>query len=176
MKSGTTMLGPLLATAALVAACSTGPGPLGTDSAWGAVCVPGALGQPMADGMSVLYNDGTSPVRVINVTLLSPRRLAMTKAWLVPVYKPPHGSISYVGVQLYPPIHWHTWPLRQAIPGAVIKPGQALNLVVGLTRTGPKDGTTGGTVITYTANRISYTLQETFGYAILGKTSCPAGF
>lgn len=176
MKSGSLMLGALLATAALLAACSTGTGPLGPDSAWGSVCVPGALGQPMADGMSVLYNHGTSPVTVTGVKLLAPHGLAMTKAWLVPGYKPPHGAWSYVGTQLYPPIHWHTWPKRQAIPGAVIKPGQPLNLVFGLTRRGSKDGSTSGTLITYTADRTSYTLQETFGYAIIGKTSCPAGF
>ncbi len=174
MKSRTLMLGALLATTALLSACSTGPGPLGADSAWGSVCVPDALGQPMADGMSVLYNYGTSPVRVTSVELLSPRGLAVTEAWLVPQYKPPYGAWSYVGVQLYPPINWHTSPKRQAIPGAIIKPGQALNLVFGLTRTGPKYGHTGGSVITYTANRGSYTVTESFGFVIVAPhTRCP---
>ena len=174
MKPGNLMLGALLATTALLTACSTGPGPLGTDSAWGSVCVPDVLGQPVADGMSVLYNHGTSPVRVTSVKLLSQRGLVMTEAWLVPTYKPPHGAWSYVGVQLYPPINWQTWPRRQPIPGAVIKPGQALNLVFGLSSTGPKDAHTGGSVITYTANRTSYTLQETFGFVLVAPhTRCP---
>jgi hypothetical protein len=85
---------------------------------------------------------------------------------------PRRGAWTYVGVQAgYPPIHWRTWPKRQPIPGAVIKPRQGLNLVFGLTRTGPKDGHTGGPVITYAGGGNTYTLQEQFGFRIAAHCS-----
>jgi hypothetical protein len=117
--------------------------------------------------MSLLYNTGTTPVTVIRVKLASPHGVTMTKAWLMPLYKPPHGSLSYAGVQSYPPTSWPEWPNRQPIPAAVIKPGQYLNLVFGLTRTTAGPGRTDGAVITYTANRISYTLQVLFGIDLI---------
>lgn len=87
------------------------------------------------------------------------------------------GSVldrTFAGVQLYPPIHWRTRPERQPIPGAAIKPGQSLNLFFGLIRTGLKDGDANGPVITYTANRNSYTLREQSGFVISAPHShCP---
>ncbi|HSR86114.1 MAG TPA: hypothetical protein VLM11_18205 [Streptosporangiaceae bacterium] len=177
MRSRTLLLGALLATAALLAACSTGPGPLvdrGFGGGGGHECISFALGQPVTDGMYVLDNTGTSPVTVTGVNLTSVHGLAMTKAWLVPPYKPPHGALTYVGVQLYPPVTFHTWTNRQPIPGSVIKPGQGLNLLFGLTRTGPKDGHTNGPAVTYTASGNTYTLQEHFGFIIVAPHShCP---
>jgi len=94
----------------------------------------------------------------------------MTKAWLMPLYKPPHGSWTYVGAAYsYPPVHWPEWRHRQPIPGAIIKPGQMLNLFFGLTRTTAGPGRTGGPVITYSANWISYTLHDNFGIVIAQK-------
>jgi hypothetical protein len=117
---------------------------------------------------------GTTPVTVTSVKLEAPRGVTMTKAWLMPFYKPPHGALSYVGAgEPYPPTSWHEWPNRQPIPGAVIKPGQGLNLFFGLTRTTAGPAWIDGPVITYTANRTSYTLQEQFGFQITGWPSCP---
>jgi hypothetical protein len=169
-----TLLGALLATAALVAACSIGPPPLTAGGIFtsGSECVPGRLYPTVTAGLWVLDNTGTSPVTVTGVKLSSSRGLAMTRAWLMPPYKSPHGDWDYVGVQAgYPPVHWRTWPDRQAIPGAVIKPGQNLNLVFGLTHTGEQDGHTSGPLVTYTASGNSYTLQEGYGFRIAAHCS-----
>ena len=160
----------LAATAALLAACSSGPGPLVSAGFAGGECIPGTLYPTVTAGVWLLYNTGTSPVRVTSVTLASSHDLAMTSSWLLPEYKS-HDTWDYVGVQAgYPPIRWRTWPNRQPVPGAVIKPGQDLNLVFGLTRTGSKDGATTGPVITYTANRITYTLQPQMAFVIAAKS------
>lgn len=117
----------------------------------------------------MLDNTGTSPVTVTDVKLPSSSRgLAMTTAWLMPPYKPPHGVLTWAGVQAgYPPTHWAPWPKRHAIPGAVIKPRQSLNLVFGLTRTGTENGHTSGPVVTYTAGGNTYTLLEHYGFLLL---------
>jgi hypothetical protein len=120
--------------------------------------------------MSLLYNTGHSPVTLTSVTLASPHGLTMTKAWLMPGYKPPHGAWSYVGAgEPYPPVQWPEWRNRQPIPGAKIKPGQGLNLFFGLTRTTSGPGRTGGPVVTYTVDSISYTLQPQMGFVIARK-------
>lgn len=176
MRSRTLLLGALLATAALLPACSDPPPPLGDSSYSGGDCVPFALGHPVADGHALLDNMSTSPVTVTSVKLISAHGLAMTAAWLIPLYKPPHGSLSYVGDAVYPDTKWPTWRLRQRIPGAVIKPHQTLNLVVGLTRTAARVGLTAGPVITYTAGGNTYTLQEQFAFAITAPdVPCPKG-
>lgn len=161
--------GALLATAALLAACSTGPPPLTAGGIFtsGSECVPARLYPTVTAGIWVLDNTSTSPVTVTSVKLSSSRGLAMTKAWLVPPYKPPNGARTWFGVVAgYPPIHFESWPKRQSIPGAVIKPHQGLSLVFGLTHTGQHDGHTSGPLITYTASGNSYTLQEDYGFRI----------
>ena len=117
--------------------------------------------------MSLLYNTGTTPLRLTGAKLASSHGLTMARAWLMPFYKPPHGSWSYVGAgEPYPPTRWPEWPNRQSIPGAVIKPGQGLNLFFGLTRTTAAPGRTDGAVLTYTANRTSYTVQADFRFVV----------
>jgi hypothetical protein len=175
VRSRTLLLGALLATAALLAACSNGPPPLVSGGIFqtGSECVPSALYPTVTAGLWILDNTGTSPVTVTSVKLPpSSHGLAMTKAWLVPPYTPPNGARTYVGVQAgYPPTHFATWPMRQPIPGAVIKPGRGLSLVFGLTRTGTKDGHTPGPVVTYTAAGNSYTLQEHYGFRMAAHCS-----
>jgi hypothetical protein len=175
MRSRTLLLGALLATVALLAACSSGPPPLVSEGFSGHECGPSALGKPLTDGSFILANTGTSPVTVTSVKLPSPRGVTMTPAWLMPQYKPPHGSLSYVGDGLpYPPTSWPTWPDRQAIPGAVIKPHQALNLLFGITRTAARLVRAGAPVITYTAGGNTYTLQAHWAFILLAShTHCP---
>ena len=93
----------------------------------------------------------------------------------MPAYKPPHGSLSYVGDGMtYPPTNWPTWPERQAIPGAVIRPHQQLNLFFGITRTAARLVQAGAPVITYTADGNTYTLQTHWAYILLAAhTHCP---
>ena len=166
VRSGTLLLGAL-SVAVLLAACSTGPGPLASGGWGGSVCIPSRLYPEPAVGMWLLDNTGSSPVMVISVKLPS-HGLAMTKAWLVPEYKSQHNTTDYFGDQAgWPPIRYRTWPDRQPIPGAVIKPGQELNLIFGVTLTGSGDGTTDGPVITYTAGRGTYTMQAGFGIDLI---------
>ncbi len=178
MRPRTLLLGALLATAALLAACSADPAPLnsgGFTGAGGGICTPLAIGQPpVTDGFSILDNASSSPVTVTGVKLALSHGLNMTKAWLIPLAKSPSGGLNFAGEQNYPPTTWPTWSQRQPIPGAVIKPRQQLNLVFGLARTGPKVGRTSGPVVTYTAGGNSYTLREGFGFVLVAPhTRCP---
>jgi hypothetical protein len=170
-------MGALPATAALVAACSSGPPPLASYGFTGHECSPSALGKPLTDGQFILANTGSSPVTVTSVKLPPLHGVTMTKAWLIPLYKPPHGSLTYIGDGFpYPPTTWHTWPQRQAIPGAIIKPHRELNLFFGLTRTAARRVEAGSPVVTYTAGGSTYTLRTDWGYVLLAAhTHCPTG-
>jgi len=173
MRSRILLLGALAATLAILAACSADAAPLAAGGFSGSECIPGALYPEPTVGFWLLDNTGTAPVMVSSVKLPS-HGLAMTKAWLVPQYKS-HNTTDYLGEQVsYPPVSYRTWPERQPIPGAVIKPGQELNLIFGVTRTGSKDGTTDGPVIIYTAGGNTYTLQEHFGIVLIAPHGhCP---
>lgn len=173
VRSRTLLLGALLATAALLAGCSTGPGPLGDGGLGntpGSECIPEPVGFQVSDGFFLLTNTGSSPVTVTSVKVTSLHGLAITRAWLMPLYKPPHGVPSGIGDEFYPPTHSPEWPNRQAVPGAVIKPHQALNLFFGLARTTAETGRAGGPTITYTVGGNSYTLQEAWGFVIAAKS------
>jgi hypothetical protein len=171
------MLGALLATAALLAACSADPPPLGTSGPHaGGICAPFGPAHPLSDGFYILHNSSTSPVTITSVKLApSSHGLALIRAWLIPLYNSPRGGTDYAGAVHYPPSTWPTWPQRQAIPGAVVKSGQTLNLVIGLTLTSGRIGRTPGPVVNYTAGGSTYSLQENFGVAIVAfHTHCPS--
>jgi hypothetical protein len=156
------LLGALSATTALLAACSSSlPPPLGDGGIPGVQCVTARESQPTTNGLYDMENSGTSPVTVQSISLGSPHGLTMTRAWLVPILFTKSGGFTLIGVGLpYPPTTSEEWSERQPAKGAVIGPGQDLNLVFGLIRTTTKDGTSAGPVIVYTANGNSYTLQE----------------
>jgi hypothetical protein len=125
--------------------------------------------------MFILANTGTSPVTVTSVKVPPPPGVAVTVAWLMPPYKPPHGSLSFVGDGMtYPPTSWPTWLDRQAMPGAVVKPHQTLNLFFGIARTAARRVEAGAPIITYTSGRNTYTLQTHWAYILLAPhTHCP---
>jgi hypothetical protein len=176
MRSRTLLTGALLATAALLAACSFDPAPpLAASSFFGHECGPTVLGQAVTDGTFVLTNTGTSPVTITSVKIPAARGVTMSPAWLMPGYKPPHGSMSYVGDGMpYPPTAWHEWPNRQAIPGAVIKPHRQFNLFFGITRTADRRVEAGAPVITYTADGHTFTAQTHWAFFLLAAgTHCP---
>jgi hypothetical protein len=167
----------LLATAALLAGCSSSPGqgPLGNGGDGGQQCVPGKLGHTLTMGLWGVYNTSKKPAIVTSVGLPDPHGLAITKtAWLVPDTVQP-GHIEGVGVQEdYPPVSWPTWSQRQAIPGAVARPHISLSIVFGLTRTTGRTGRSAGPVITYTAGGTTYTIREQTSLVVTNRHSCPA--
>ena len=157
------LLGALSATAALLAACSSSPGPLGNGGTPGQQCFPGRQGEPVTLGLYTLQNNGTSAATINSVRLPSDARgLKMTKAWVVPIYHDPKtGNLELIGVGWpYPPTSQPTWPQRSPAAGAIVKPGQDLNLVFGLIRTTGGNGRSDGPVIVYTVNGSSYTIHE----------------
>jgi hypothetical protein len=155
MTSVTWRLGALLATAALLSACSNGPGPLGDGGVQAEQCVPARQGQTITMGIYALGNKTNSTVTVRSVRLGSPHGLAMTRAWMTPIF---HTTL--IGAVLsWPPVS-RAWAERKRATGAVIKPFQHLNLVFGLTRTSAKTGRSGGPVLVYTADHNTYTLTE----------------
>jgi len=169
------LLAALSATTALLAACSSSPGPLGDGGSLGEQCVPGPEGRPLTTGLYDLHNTGTSPVTVQSVSLGSPHGLKITtKAWVMPIFHDVKtGNWDVVGVGVpYPPTTWPEWSNREPAIGAVILPGQDLNLVFGMTRTSASDGTSAGPVILYTVNRGTYTLHEQTGLMVAARKSC----
>jgi hypothetical protein len=153
----------LATTALLAAACSSSPGPLGNGGTAGTQCIRFPEGQPVTTGIYDLTNSGTSPVTIQSVTLPpSAHGLRMTRPWLVPIYHDPkNGNYLDVGVVLeWPPATDPQWAQRKPAIRGVIRAGQDLNLVFGLTRTSAKAGRSPGPVITYTVGGNSYTVQE----------------
>jgi hypothetical protein len=68
------------------------------------------------------------------------------------------------------------WAHRVPASGAVIEPGEDLNLVFGLLRTTAADGSSDGPMVVYTAGSSTYTLREKLSLA-LARTKCTlAGF
>jgi hypothetical protein len=94
--------------------------------------------------------------------------MAMTGAWLVPV----NTSGPQLGMGLaYPPVTYQLWADRVPAVGAVIRPGQDLQLAFGVLRTTAFDGSSDGPMVVYTAGRATYTLREQFSLA-LARTKC----
>jgi hypothetical protein len=161
------MLGALSA-AALLASCSSGPGPLGDGGTPGQQCEgfkgfsPGA---PLTTGIYELVNTGTAAATIQSVTLPDAQRLRMTKPWLAPIGRTANGGTIDVGAGFsYPPsfsklARWQ-WANRVPAIGATIKPGHGFDLLFGLIWAGGKTGLSGGPVIAYTAGGSSYTVSE----------------
>jgi hypothetical protein len=161
------LLGALCA-AALLASCSTGPGPLGDGGTPGQQCMAHkgfAPGAPLTTGLYELVNTGTAAVTITSVTLPDAHRLRMTKPWLAPIWNTAHGGTIDVGVGFsYPPsfdkIARYQWAHRAPAVGATIKAGHGFDLLFGLIWAGGKTGLSGGPVIAYTASGSSYTVSE----------------
>lgn len=133
----------------------------GTD---GVQCMTYREGQPVTAGIYDLHNTGTSPATVHRVGLPSAHGLRMTEVWLVPIR---HTTLIGAGWP-YPPTTSPVWAQRQPAAGAVIRPGQDLNLVFGLTRTSARDGRSAGPVIVYSASGTSYTMHEAVSLIVSG--------
>lgn len=155
--------GALLAAAALLAACSSAPGPLGPDPAGPSYqCVPGKIGHAVTIGEYDLHNTSKTLVTIVSITLPGVHRLTVTKPYLAPVYHDPkNGDWDLIGAGgPWPPTTQPTWPEHRLAVGAVIRPGQDMNLVYGLARTSGREGYTGAAIVTYTAGRWTYVLYE----------------
>jgi len=156
-------VGALLATAALLSACSDGPPPLGDSHVGNVACfgIQEPPGKIVAFGGTILQNTSSSTVTVQNVTLGSPHGEKMTGgAWLIPILKD-----SETGTGDWPPTapgpgRARAWALRHRAAGAVIKPGQSAELIVGVSRTGFGEGKSTGPVIVYSAGGSTFTVQK----------------
>jgi hypothetical protein len=149
-----------LAIALLAAACGSdpaGPGPLGTAGNSGQQCVPATAGLRRTMGIFVLPDGGKSSVTVTSVTLTGDRGLKMGEPWLVPLTDDGHDAI---GTAVWPP-GGPAWAARKPADGAVIRPGQQLNLVFSLWHPAGKSGTASVTV-DYKSAGTSYALTEGF--------------
>lgn len=120
-------------------------------------------GKPVNMGLFDLNNHGTAPVTVRRVSLPDAHGMAMTEAWLVPAKT--SGPQLGVGTA-YPPATYPLWADRVPAVGAVIRPGQNLQLEFGVLRTTAADGSSGGPVVVYTAGRTTYTLREQVSLAV----------
>lgn len=163
--------GALSAVAGLLAGCSGagGPPPLGNGGNGGRACtLAPQVGKPVNMGLFDLNNKGTTPVTVRSVSLPDARGMAMTEAWLVPL----NTSGPQLGVgTAYPPVTYPFWADRVPAVGAVIRPGQNLQLEFGVLRTTAADGNSDGPMIVYTAGRTTYTLREQVSLAV-AHTKC----
>jgi hypothetical protein len=155
-----------LSMAALLSACSSSPSPLGDGGTDGLQCSPYREGVPFANGFYDLHNTGSSPVTVTGVSVPSLHGLSVvSRYWLVPVYHDPkNGNWVLIGVGFpWPPTYSaavrSVWAQRKPAIGAVIRPGQDLNLVFAMIRTTAGLGHSRGPLITYTSGGSSYTMQ-----------------
>jgi hypothetical protein len=64
--------------------------------------------------------------------------MVMTKTWLMPILVT-RGHDELFGLAYPYPLHPVEWPKRFPAIGAVLKPGQDLNLVFGLTMTSQRN-------------------------------------
>jgi hypothetical protein len=160
------MLRALPATAALLSACSSGPGPLGNGGVPAQQCVPARQGQTITMGIYELENSGSTPANVQSVSLGSPHGLAITNAWITPIF----ANTPLIGAVLsWPPPAGPAWAERKEAEGAVINPGRDMNLVLGLTRTTANTGRSDGPIIVYTAGGTTYTLSENTSLIVAAK-------
>jgi hypothetical protein len=158
------LLGALSAVASLLAGCSglSDPPPLGDGGPGGRACAPAPLGKPVGMAMYELNNQGTAPVTVRSVSLPDAHGMAMTEAWLVPLNT--RGPQLGVG-EPFPPVTYPLWADRVPAAGAVIQPGQVLQLAFGVFLTTAADGSSDGPMVVYNAGRAIYTLRERFSLA-----------
>jgi hypothetical protein len=163
------LLGALCAVAALLAGCGAGDAPpLGSGGGAG-VCTPAPhVGTPVLMGELELRNQSTAPVTVRSVSLPDAHGMAMTEAWLVPV----STSGPQLGVGLaWPPVTYPLWRDRVPAVGAVIRPGQDLQLAFGVLRTTAANGRSDQPMIVYTAGRAFYTMRVQGSLAV-ARTKC----
>lgn len=165
------LLAALSTVAALLAGCSGGAPPLRPEGA--GVCTPAPqTGKPVLMGMWDLDNQGAAPVTVRAVSLPDAHGMAMTEAWVEPV----NTTGPQLGMGLaYPPVTYPLWGRRVPAAGAVIPPGQDLQLVFGVRRTTAADGSSAAPMIVYTVRRSTYTLRME-GFMRAAVTKCALTF
>jgi hypothetical protein len=157
-------LGALPLAAALLVGCSSSAGPLGQHFDQGQQCIPGTQGRTVTMGFFEVHNHGSSTVKLTGITLPKVHGMVMTKTWLTPILVTP-GHDELIGLAYPYPPHSVEWPKRVPAIGAVLKPGQDLNLVFGLTMTSPHNASSDPPQITYTAGGNGYTVN--YGTTIL---------
>jgi len=153
------LLAVLLVTMVPLVASASQPPPLGNGGGFDE-CTPYPASPLFTMGTADLHNTAQDPVTVAGVRLPGLHNLAVAGAWVMPIFHDPkNGNWVLVGDGFpYPPTRWPTWPQRRSAIGAVIRPGQDLNLVIGLTRTSARNGRASGPLVDYVSDRQSFTL------------------
>ena len=149
--------GALSAAAVLLTACSSSPGvgPLGKGYAPGSICFPGTEGHEVTMGFYVIKNSGTASARIRSITLPNAHGLRATRVWLAPIRKN-----LLLGAGFPWPPRSPVWAHRMPASGAVIKAGESLNIVFGITRTSSAPARSDGPLVVYTAQGSAYTMRN----------------
>ncbi|MGH3290505.1 MAG: hypothetical protein ACRDP7_01725 [Trebonia sp.] len=96
----------------------------------------------------------------------------MTEAWLVRRDGGPNLGVGFP----YPPVTSPLWARKVPAAGAVIEPGEDLNLAFGMLRTTAADGSSDGPEVVYTSGGTAYTLRENITLALAGTKCTLVGF
>jgi hypothetical protein len=123
-------------------------------------------------GLFELVNQGKDPVAVQSVSLPAAHGMAMTEAWLVRRDGGPNLGVGFP----YPPVRSPLWADKVPATGAVIEPGEDLNLAFGMFRTTAADGSSDGPEVVYTSGGTTYTLREKLTLALAGTKCSLVGF
>jgi hypothetical protein len=167
------LLGALSVTMPLLTAACSGSlpsGPLGDGGPPAVWCAPGTKGVPITMGVFWLENRSPCTVTIESFSLPTLVRLRPTRAYLVPITHTP-GHYQVIGEASWPPTA-RVWAQRHPIVGGVMKPGQSLNLVFGLTMISNRGGYSSGPTLTYTADGGSYTIEEQTALTVGGDGAC----
>jgi hypothetical protein len=171
-----------LLTILAIAGCSSVPGSstvgvLGTTPTAGFGCVPMTQqGHPyhwVVDGWDELQNKGNSPATITKVELTGAHGVTLTKARVAPIIRHGSGTVL-VGVMPGGPDSRDGMTAvakSQPAVGAVIKPGQTLNLLLWLQV--PNGGRIGPPQVTYTDDAGSHVWTSGSQYGFAPGLTCP---
>lgn len=143
---------PLLATSCSSNSAIQEGGPLAT-SGVSTTCLPLSEDGIATFGLEVLANTGAVAVILSAVSADEASELRVQEASIVPIV-----DQTLVGTQLtFPPVlEPSRWEQRIPAIGAVIQPGESVNLVVGVQRLSGEAGTTDGLDVSYSVGNDSF--------------------
>jgi len=154
----------LCAVTVLSACGGNGPstaGPLGPRGLLNRTCIPRDAGPQITFGTNVITNTGGAPIEMEAVQLTHPADITLDEAMIVSLGQ----STELVGLREgFPPVEMNAalaanWQRRRLLAGALIQPGETVNVVVLLTMIGP-EGSSQGFQYSYRVGRRRYRLLD----------------